>query len=296
MDINLLKNLLTQSETEYLDFKKGLYVKANYEELIKDVLAMANAKVNGSRYIIFGVKEKAGEKKELFDIKEPVDAATYQELIFENIEPQLTCHLNYLTYNNRLLAVLEIAEPKAQPYLLKKKYGNLHKGFCYIRRGSKNDFALRADFDYFYKQGQFEIHILDRFLSATDAESGCATLECSFRNCTDFPITIYKGYLEVWDTQKMRTQHRLFGHSRHIPGADFRLPISPKEEVINYFTFGFESSDCLRLEMDEYGHSDLDLNFRLYLIDTLGNEYLGTADNGMVFAKGDFLWKVKIKE
>ncbi len=296
MDINLLKNLLAQSETEYLDFKKGLYVKANYEELIKDVLAMANAKANGSRYIIFGVKEKVGEEKELFDIKEPVDAATYQELIFENIEPQLTCHLNYLTYNNRLLAVLEIAEPKAQPYLLKKKYGNLHKGFCYIRRGSKNDFTMRADFDYFYKQGQFEIHILDRFLSATDAESGCATLECSFRNCTDFPITIYKGYLEVWDSQKMRTQHRLFGHSRHIPGANFRLPISPKEEVTNYFAFGFESSDCLRLEMDEYGHSDLDLNFRLYLIDTLGNEYLGTADNGMVFAKGDFLWKVKIKK
>ncbi|OZS77990.1 hypothetical protein CF394_08395 [Tetzosporium hominis] len=296
MDINLLKNLLTQSETEYLDFKKGLYVKANYEDLIKDVLAMANAKVNGSRYILFGVKEKVGQEKELFDIKEPVDAATYQELIFENIEPQLTCHLNYLIYNNRLLAVLEIVEPKAQPYLLKKKYGNLHKGLCYIRRGSKNDFAMRADFDYFYKQGSFEIHILDRFLSATDAESGCATLECSFRNCTDFPITIYKGYLEVWDSKRMRTQHRLFGHSRYIPGADFRLPISPKEEVTDYFAFGFESSDCLRLEMDEYGHSDLDLNFKLYLIDTLGNEYLGTANGSMVFARGDFLWKVKIKK
>lgn len=296
MDINLLKKLLTHSETEYIDFKKGLYVKANYVDLIKDVLAMANAKVNGSRYIIFGVKEKAGQEKELFDVKDPVDAAIYQELILENIEPQLTCHLNYLTYNNCLLAVLEISEPKSQPYMLKKKYGDLHKGFCYIRRGSKNDFAMRADFDYFYKQGQFEIHILDGCLSATDVKSGCATLECSFRNCTDFPITIYKGYLEVWDSQKMRTQHRLYGNSRHIPGADFRLLISAREEVTNYFAFGFESSDCLRLEMDKYGHSDLDLNFRLYLIDTLGNEYVGTADNVMVLAKGDFLWKVKLKK
>lgn len=292
---DILRNLINESENEYLDFKKGLYVKANYENLLKDVLAMANAKIDGSRYIIFGVKETAGQEKELFDVKEPVDAATYQELISENIEPQLTCHLNYLTYNNRLLAVLEIVEPKAQPYLLKKKYGNLHKGLCYIRRGSKNDFALLADFDYFYKQGQFEIHILDRFLSATDAESGCATLECSFRNCTEMPITIYKGYLEVWDPQKMRSIHRLFGHSRHIPGADFRLAIPPKEEVTNYFAFGFESSDCLRLEMDEYGHSNLDLNFKLYLIDTLGNEHLGTAENCMVFAKGKFLWKVKAR-
>lgn len=293
MDIGLLRSLISKSENEYLDFKKGLYVKANYENLLKDVLAMANAKINGSRYIIFGVKETAGQEKELFDVKEPVDAATYQELIFENIEPQLTCHLNYLTYNDYLLAVLEIVEPNSQPYLLKKDYGKLNKGLCYIRRGSKNDFALRVDYDYFYKQGRFEIHILDRFLSATDAESGCATLECSFRNCTDFPITIYKGYLEVWDSQRMRSQHRLFGHSRHIPGADFHLAISPKEEVTNFFAFGFESSDCLRLEMDEYGHSDLDLNFKLYLIDTLGNEYLGEAESCVVFAKGDFLWKVK---
>ena len=138
------------------------------------------------------MKETAGQEKKLFDVIEQVDAATYQELIYENIEPQLTCHLNYLTYKNRLSAVLEIVEPKAQPYLLKKKYGNLHKGLCYIRRGSKNDFALRVGFESFSKQRQFEIHILDHFLSAADAENGCATLECSFRNFTEMPVTIYK--------------------------------------------------------------------------------------------------------
>lgn len=227
-------------------------------------MAMANAKINGSRYIITGVKESAHQEKELFSITEPIDAATYQELIFENIEPQLNCELQYLTYKNRLLAVLEIIEPKSQPYILKKDHGKLHKGFCYIRRGSKNDFALRSDYDYFYKQGQFEIHILDGFLGATDAESGCATLECSFRNCTEYPITIYKGILEIWDSQKLRSNHRLFVHSRYIPGADYRLEIPPKTAVTENFKFGFESSDCIRLEMDEFGHTDLKLNFKLF--------------------------------
>lgn len=296
MDMTLLEQLLVQTESEHLDFKKGLYVKSNYDSLLKDVMAMANAKINGSRYIIFGVKESAKQEKELFNITEPVDSATYQELVFENIEPQLNCELHYLTYKDHLLAILKIVEPKSQPYLLKKDYNKLHKGFCYIRRGSKNDFALRSDFDYFYKLGQFEIHILDGYLRAIDEESGCASLECSFRNCTDFPITIYKGFLEVWDSQKLRSNHRLFGHSRYVSGADYRLEIPPKTAVTEDFRFGFESSDCLRLEMDEYGHSDLDLNFKLYLFDALGNEYVGLAQDCNVFAKGEFLWKVKMKK
>ena len=33
MDIALLEQLLAQTESEHLDFKKGLYVKANYDSL-----------------------------------------------------------------------------------------------------------------------------------------------------------------------------------------------------------------------------------------------------------------------
>lgn len=296
MDQLLLEELLTTVECDYLDFKSAIYRKEQYEGLLKDVLAMANAHRQGSRYIIMGVKENERNEKQIIGIAETVDAATYQELIFENIEPQLTCHLHYIKYQKQLLAILEITNPKERPYLLKKNYRKLHKGFCYIRRGSKNDFALRSDFDYFYKQGQFEIHILDGYLRAVDATSGCASLECTFRNCTDFPITIYKGFLEVWDSQKLRSQHRLFGHSRYIPGADYRLEIPPKSAITKDFQFSFESSDCLRLEIDEHGYSDLDLNFKLYLIDTLRSKYVGMAQRGEVFAKGEFLWKVKLNK
>ncbi|MFC4321327.1 hypothetical protein [Litchfieldia salsa] len=71
------------------------------------------------------------------------------------------------------------------------------------------------------------------------------------------------------------------------------MEIPPKAEITKDFRFGFESSDCIRLEMDEYGHSDLELNFKLYLLDTLGNEYVGKAHDCIVFAKGEFLRKVK---
>lgn len=295
MENELLVDLLNQTEHEGLDFKKGLYVKQSYEELLKDVLAMANAKIKGSRYIIFGVKENAQQLKEIFEITNSVDAATYQQIILENIEPQLVCHLIYVNYQEKRIAVLEIPEPNEQPYLLKKKYGTLHKGFCYVRKGSKNEYATKADFDYYYKQGQFEIHILDKYLAAVDPESGHAHLECSFRNCTELPITIRFGGLEVWTDEQLLTRHQLFGYTSNPIGADFRLPIPPKTEVSDYFDFGFTSTDCLRLEMDVYGHTDLPLHFKLYLEDTLGNQYLGEATDCVVFAKGGYLWKVQLK-
>ncbi|MEA0564469.1 AlbA family DNA-binding domain-containing protein [Lysinibacillus irui] len=119
MENELLVDLLNQTEHEGLDFKKGFYVKQSYEELLKDVLAMANAKIKGSRYIIFGVKENAQQLKDIFEITNPVDAATYQQIILENIEPQLVCHLIYVNYQEKRITVLEIPEPNEQPYLLK---------------------------------------------------------------------------------------------------------------------------------------------------------------------------------
>ncbi|MCM0624040.1 ATP-binding protein [Lysinibacillus sp. OL1_EC] len=290
-----LESLLNQTEHEGLDFKKGLYVKQSYEELLKDVLAMANAKIKGSRYIVFGVKENALQIKEIFELSNPVDAATYQEIVLENIEPQLICNLTYISYQEKRLAILEITEPKEQPYLMKKKYGSLHKGFCYVRKGSKNEHATRADFDYFFKQGQFEIHILDKYLAAVDSESGHASLECSFRNCTEFPISIRSAFLEVWDNKQVRTIHRLYGFDKNHIGADFRLSIPAMTEITDYFAFGFTSNDCLILEMNEYGYTNLPLNFKLYVYDTLDNEYYVEVENCRVMAKGKFLWKINSK-
>lgn len=293
MNEDLLNFLLNQTEHEGLDFKKGLYAKQNYEDLLKDVLAMANAKIQGPRYIVFGVKENVQQIKDLFDINNPVDAASYQELILENIEPQIICNLSYVSYQNKQLAILEITEPKEQPYLLKKQYGKLHKGFCYIRKGSKSEYATRADFDYYYKQGHFEILIPDKHLAAVNSEIACARLECSFRNCTDFPITIRSGELQIWDDSQVRSRHLLSGFYDKPEYSDFRMSIPPKTEINRDFAFSFDSSDCLKLEVNHYGYTDLKIHFKLLLTDTKGNNYTEETYDCSLFVKGQYLWKVK---
>ena len=51
--------------------------------------------------------------------------------------------------------------PTHRPYLLKKKYHKLEKGFMKIRRSATNDFITRADLDEMYNSDLVELKILD---------------------------------------------------------------------------------------------------------------------------------------
>ena len=294
MDQLLLEELLTKNESEKLDFKATLYRREHYEALLKDILGMANANVLGSRYIIMGVKQYiTGESDIIGLLGEAIDSSTFQQLVFENIEPSLHIELHYLKFQEKQLAVLEIVTPEEQPYMLKKQYGKLHKGTCYVRKGATNGYALRSDFDRLYKKQPFEIRILHPMLRAVDPDCGCASLECSFRNLTEFPVTIYRGFLEVNGHEGMRSRHFLSGYERDIPGADYRLYLAPKTEITGDFQFDFTSSDCLRIGLNTDGYIEEALQFTLTLVDTTHTEYSITIDDCRVFAKGDYLWKVR---
>jgi len=296
MNLDLLESLLAhKTETDYLDFKKTIYRKEQYEELLKDVIGMANAVVDGSRYIVMGVKQDERGTCIIHGIEEHhcVDPSTFHQLFFENIEPTIKSEVHYISYQKQLLAVLEIKSPMHQPYMMKKQFGKLHIGACFVRRNTSNGFALRSDFERFYKQQPFEMRILTPILSAVDVKNGCAFLECSFRNLTDFPMTIKSGLLEVLSDSNVRSKHYLFGYEKEFLGTDYRLYLLPKTEICGNFLFGFNSSDCLRLGMDEYGCADESFQFQLTLIDTTEKKYTITVDDCDVYAKGDFLWKVR---
>lgn len=56
--IKTITNLIeTGYECEYLDFKAKHYPAKGTPDLLKDIMAMANAQYQGSKYIIMGVKD-----------------------------------------------------------------------------------------------------------------------------------------------------------------------------------------------------------------------------------------------
>jgi len=111
-----------ENENTSLDFKGIQYEKKQHENLIRDIMSMANADVGNDRHIIIGVNHKASGDREILNIKRRdfIDSAIYQQIIRENIEPEIK--LDYLPYEyeGKLLGILKISNCFDQPYMMKK--------------------------------------------------------------------------------------------------------------------------------------------------------------------------------
>ena len=264
-------------------------------DLLTDIMAMANSRHNGDKFIIVGVKDRP-EGKEIKGIepKNFIDSSTYTQLILSNIEPDIQFDYFKYEYKNSVLGIFRIYNTDNKPYMLKKKYERLNEGLCLIRKGSMNALAKRSDFDYMYlNKGQFEIRFLEQSLHAVHDANGCASIEIALSNTTDLPITIIAGELILRDKhEKEVTKHPVFGLDEYV-GADFKLAIQPKSEVVGHLFVGFSSSQPLLLNIDEYGLCDEKYDIELRLLDARQKQYTATMHEGRVFANGDFLWKVK---
>ncbi len=143
-----------ENEHSSLDFKAIQYTKAKYTDLLIDIMAMANADIETQRLIIVGVKHRTSGERELIPIEKNqfIDVATYQQLIYENIEPELTIDYEPYQYGDMLLGVIQINYCDQQPYMLKKDYAKLKRGDCYIRKGTFQLKATRSDFERMYEK------------------------------------------------------------------------------------------------------------------------------------------------
>ncbi|WP_277586574.1 helix-turn-helix domain-containing protein [Psychrobacillus antarcticus] len=143
-----------EREGTKLDFKKEQYQKEKYQDLIKDIMSMANTPIDGKRYIIVGVKDKPDGTKEYFSIprEEIVDQATYQQILRENVEPNIDFSYYSVEINDNVFGVFEIDNCNNPPYMMKKDYkGMLKKGECFIRKGSQQERIIRRDLDEILK-------------------------------------------------------------------------------------------------------------------------------------------------
>lgn len=143
---------LIKIEKEYtgLDFKRIQYNKDKHEDLIKDIMSMANADIEVDRYIIIGVIHKNSNDRELIGINkdEFIDSAAYQQLIRDNIEPQIIFDYFKHEIDDKCFGIFKITQCNDQPYMMKKDYGGkLKKGECWIRKGDSQFRLIRADFD-----------------------------------------------------------------------------------------------------------------------------------------------------
>lgn len=70
-----------------------------------------------------------------------------------DIEPNIIIDFKVIDYDGNKFGIFKIgSESNDKPYLLSKQYGKLQKGYTRIRKGQKNEYVSRRDFDIFYKE------------------------------------------------------------------------------------------------------------------------------------------------
>lgn len=140
-----LEELLYEEEGTTLDFKREQYVfvsgnEYQKSELLKDILAFANAWRRSDAYILIGVEEVKGGRSRPLGIDSELDDAQLQQ--FVNSKTQKPIDFNYKTIliDGMKIGVIRIPL-QARPYYLEKDYGKLKRHAVYIRRGSSTDEA-----------------------------------------------------------------------------------------------------------------------------------------------------------
>ncbi len=126
-----------------LAFRATPYAPDDHEALIVDLLALANARVTGSRVLVLGVEDEVGGVRRIQGVERKALeglGAAYSKTAREYIRPSLRFSLNSLHVDDRVLAVIVLKDCDDKPYALGRDLsGSLCAGTTWIRRGSRQD-------------------------------------------------------------------------------------------------------------------------------------------------------------
>ncbi|GEM_PF-1042024 len=294
--------ILDGHEGELLDYKAIQYSPDKTIDFIKDIIAMANSASEQDKYIIIGVKDKPEQKEFLGIVPEEFrDSAEYAVILSNYVEPEI--NFDYFKYEleGKVYGVFKIFNNDDRPYMVKKEKierkakgeSQLRMGDAWVRKGSHNVRLQRSHLDTIYEgKEKLELGFVKHLLFARVERYGCASIEIRISNYTKKPATIIAGSLEVFNLQgKKLSRHNVYS-IKEDKDEDFQIPLSPGQEIVGDLFVRFESSDAVRLGLNEDGFADCEFEFRLSFYDAKQQEYKVTTI-GEIQAQGEVLWKVR---
>ncbi len=144
----LLRQLLESPKTSSNLLVYDPFRELDREELVKEVVGLANADVDGPRNILFGVNGAAVGGSGVVGIPDNVAAELKKahRLISALVEPVLDLAFIYDSVNGKLVGALEIDGCDFGPYFVGQDYSEtLSRGQCWVREGWKLRAVDRAD-------------------------------------------------------------------------------------------------------------------------------------------------------
>ena len=158
MNPTLMEELLNEDENSTLDFKRDQYPfdKASDEqksELLKDILAFANAWRRTDAFLLVGVEDVKGGRSNVLGVASHFDDANIQQFVNSKTNRPVTFSYEVFPFEGSQLSVFHLPL-QDRPIYLKNNFGKLRQQVVYLRRGSSTG---TADPDEVAKMGTLKI-------------------------------------------------------------------------------------------------------------------------------------------
>lgn len=132
----LLRIVRSASPSSGVQFRDSAFGRHGIQEFLRDVLAIANAAVDGTRYIVTGVAFDADGRKTIrtLDRDDFSGNPAYQALANDHIEPPLRIRYEPVSIDGSRVGVYEIGDCQDRPYMMRVDYSEtLRRGDAYLR-------------------------------------------------------------------------------------------------------------------------------------------------------------------
>ena len=133
---HLLKIARSATPETGVQFRSHAYGQEGIRAFLRDVLAMANAAVEGNRHIVVGVDFDDKGRKRTHDVdKEDFSGKpSYQSLANEYIEPPIRIRYKPVSFDGKRVGVFEIGDCQDRPYMMRMDFDErLRRGDAYKR-------------------------------------------------------------------------------------------------------------------------------------------------------------------
>lgn len=140
-----IEALLWEDESTTLDFKAAQYPFAGATddqkgEIIKDLLAFANAFRRDDAYILLGVHDQQGGRATITGVSNHLEDASLQQLVNKKTNRTLEFSYHALTIDSQQIGAIRIPR-QLRPTYLKQDFGELQARTVYLRHGSSTSIA-----------------------------------------------------------------------------------------------------------------------------------------------------------
>ena len=132
----LLKIARSATPETGVQFRPNTYGEDGLRAFLRDVLALANASVEGNRYIVVGVDfdAKGRKRTHAIDSDDFSGKPSYQSLANEYIEPPIRIRYKPVSFDGTRVGVFEIGDCQDRPYMMRVDFSEqLRRGDAYAR-------------------------------------------------------------------------------------------------------------------------------------------------------------------